>query len=675
MISAEKKKIGRNDPCICGSGKKYKKCCLVKESLEQGVDIPSKIQEAVKHHKAGDLEAAEIIYHRVLSLEKNNANALHLLGEIAYQRKNYASAVDYIHQAININQTSPVVYTNLGNALRETGKNEEAIDAFIHAIDLKEDHLPAYEGLADLIRRENHLNERSLRYFMMGLVQEEIRPESKYGMLVMLGYVIESSREWNKTLFEKCIIPATKDALEREDYLLGYYLNALTAICFAQQPHTSEQWKSVHDLTNPMYISAGEKLRKNLDDLVLPDVSDDLPVIGFIVDLSIGSGSGAVLLLNLLRGFSILRPLPFQVIVYTLDRARPDFNDVCSETGVKLVDLSRLRGNLSSETDFLQRILTLRGLIQEDNVRTLVYPGTYEAFPCLAASMGLAPVQIYLSIGFRSLSIPMIHGYVTFGSPAKSSKILHGRSWRTGPTPMPDPYPLEGSEESLVLNQEVDDLRKKYFGEYQVILGSIGRAQKIDNSSFMDVLSRIMKANPKSVYLWFGSKELPSVRHMMEERGISDRCLFQGWVEDARLYGKLLDIHLDSFPFASGHAMLESMSAGTAYVWMRCDQTEAVGMSAELIPFLDKTLGTKEEQDKALEIFTCPQTGENLALLAHSEDEYVKYTQGLIDDADFRAAVGNAGRHFMEEFKHDLRSSAKAFLEHFLEIIDEYRMP
>ncbi|WP_181942728.1 SEC-C metal-binding domain-containing protein, partial [Klebsiella pneumoniae] len=23
-------KIGRNDPCPCGSGKKYKQCCLVK---------------------------------------------------------------------------------------------------------------------------------------------------------------------------------------------------------------------------------------------------------------------------------------------------------------------------------------------------------------------------------------------------------------------------------------------------------------------------------------------------------------------------------------------------------------------------------------------------------------------------------------------------------------------
>ena len=29
----KEKKIGRNDPCPCGSGKKYKKCCLRKDSL------------------------------------------------------------------------------------------------------------------------------------------------------------------------------------------------------------------------------------------------------------------------------------------------------------------------------------------------------------------------------------------------------------------------------------------------------------------------------------------------------------------------------------------------------------------------------------------------------------------------------------------------------------------
>ena len=27
------KKVGPNDPCPCGSGKKYKKCCMQKEKL------------------------------------------------------------------------------------------------------------------------------------------------------------------------------------------------------------------------------------------------------------------------------------------------------------------------------------------------------------------------------------------------------------------------------------------------------------------------------------------------------------------------------------------------------------------------------------------------------------------------------------------------------------------
>ena len=28
-------KVGRNDPCQCGSGKKYKKCCMDKQNLNQ----------------------------------------------------------------------------------------------------------------------------------------------------------------------------------------------------------------------------------------------------------------------------------------------------------------------------------------------------------------------------------------------------------------------------------------------------------------------------------------------------------------------------------------------------------------------------------------------------------------------------------------------------------------
>ena len=33
-LPAQAKRIGRNDPCPCGSGKKYKKCCEASGALE-----------------------------------------------------------------------------------------------------------------------------------------------------------------------------------------------------------------------------------------------------------------------------------------------------------------------------------------------------------------------------------------------------------------------------------------------------------------------------------------------------------------------------------------------------------------------------------------------------------------------------------------------------------------
>jgi len=42
-------KTGRNEPCPCGSGKKYKKCCLLEEQLEKRNDsIKNKIIFVIK---------------------------------------------------------------------------------------------------------------------------------------------------------------------------------------------------------------------------------------------------------------------------------------------------------------------------------------------------------------------------------------------------------------------------------------------------------------------------------------------------------------------------------------------------------------------------------------------------------------------------------------------------
>jgi len=52
-------KIGRNDPCPCGSGIKYKKCCLIKrqEYINQQREIERTINEFTK--KSGESKSAE----------------------------------------------------------------------------------------------------------------------------------------------------------------------------------------------------------------------------------------------------------------------------------------------------------------------------------------------------------------------------------------------------------------------------------------------------------------------------------------------------------------------------------------------------------------------------------------------------------------------------------------
>lgn len=40
--------IGRNDPCHCGSGKKYKKCCEAKDQTKESAQLNKEWQKAEK---------------------------------------------------------------------------------------------------------------------------------------------------------------------------------------------------------------------------------------------------------------------------------------------------------------------------------------------------------------------------------------------------------------------------------------------------------------------------------------------------------------------------------------------------------------------------------------------------------------------------------------------------
>ena len=48
IIREYAKKVGRNDPCPCGSGKKYKKCCGVEGKYDNLVELTSEQMSKVK---------------------------------------------------------------------------------------------------------------------------------------------------------------------------------------------------------------------------------------------------------------------------------------------------------------------------------------------------------------------------------------------------------------------------------------------------------------------------------------------------------------------------------------------------------------------------------------------------------------------------------------------------
>jgi hypothetical protein len=51
-------KLGRNDPCPCGSGKKYKQCCLAKDEAKER-DVRAKAEAKAAKQPAAAEEPAE----------------------------------------------------------------------------------------------------------------------------------------------------------------------------------------------------------------------------------------------------------------------------------------------------------------------------------------------------------------------------------------------------------------------------------------------------------------------------------------------------------------------------------------------------------------------------------------------------------------------------------------
>lgn len=157
---------GRNDLCPCGSGKKYKQCCITKQTVTrpQTQSINAWLAQAAQYLNTGNINAAVSACHQILSIKPEQADALNLLGIISFQSSNILAAVDFLKRSVKANPKDASAQNNLGTILRETREPTLAAHHIQKAILLRPDYVDAYINLGNVLQDLGRIDEALIQY-------------------------------------------------------------------------------------------------------------------------------------------------------------------------------------------------------------------------------------------------------------------------------------------------------------------------------------------------------------------------------------------------------------------------------------------------------------------------------------------------------------------------------
>ncbi len=124
-------KIGRNAPCPCGSGKKYKKCCLLRQDEGKRHSPKEKIRfipvyteldqlsnSVIDLIEENRLDEAEAVSHKLLAQYPDQVDGLNRLAQVYEARGEKSKAAEYYRKAADF-------------AKSNEGFDQKAIDRFL----------------------------------------------------------------------------------------------------------------------------------------------------------------------------------------------------------------------------------------------------------------------------------------------------------------------------------------------------------------------------------------------------------------------------------------------------------------------------------------------------------------------------------------------------------------
>jgi predicted O-linked N-acetylglucosamine transferase (SPINDLY family) len=143
-------KPGKNDPCGCGSGKKFKHCCGsagVRPAAEPAADVINQLTALYNARRYGDVESRA---RAVLLKFPTSPGTWKLLGAaLQIQGK------DALPAFLKVAELAPAdadAHINLGNVQRGRGLLEDAAMSYRRALQLKPAHADAHNSLGTVLR-------------------------------------------------------------------------------------------------------------------------------------------------------------------------------------------------------------------------------------------------------------------------------------------------------------------------------------------------------------------------------------------------------------------------------------------------------------------------------------------------------------------------------------------
>ena len=486
------------------------------------------------------------------------------------------------------------------------------------------------------------------------------QPETVRKLLTLtrvLGFSITAPRRWLELFFGVVIGPAIAGAAKNRMHDAALMLEWAAYVNFTRAKDDADHFRdTVGTWVDPLR-RCGKAFGRDLPKLAAPRRDGAPPTVAFFLQNTELLGHTEALL-TFLRGVDALDPKPIAPLVYLLGRANPELEAQLAAAGTTAIYIHDLAGEKASKSE---QLTAMREDARQRGVTAVVYVSLVLTMP-FAFSMPLAPVQIWWSMKYHSLSFPEVDGYMSLGS-FDDYREIEGRPWRAVHRALTELYDAGLADEAAAVRSRLLD------GDPGPVLGCIGREEKMISDGYIAALAEILDAVPGAVFLWTGKTEHPGVVELLRRHGIEGRCRYVGWI-DTRLYAQVIDVFVDSFPFASGLTAFEAMAAARPVVAMITPEALGTGMPGHIWPVYTGAAGTAEIQTDVRDIFTDPDGGSLLPFVTDAET-YVKTAIALCTDEAMRGRAGDAMRTFVERYMLDAKRMAASGCRHILEIIDE----